>query len=101
MPDMIVQHLNSKAGREGLSRGAHDPSIGPDDFDDREDEDENDSSSNLQPVDTTISPDSGVGTPLLSPPRTPATTRTPLIQDSILDLVDNIKRKRDANYKTP
>ena len=100
MPDMIVQHLNSKAEREGLSRRAHDPSIGPDDIDDLEDEDESDSSSNLQPVDNK-SPDSWVGTPLLSPQQTPVTLRTPPTPDSLLDLVDEIRRKGGVNNKTP
>ena len=92
MPDMIVQHLNSKSEREGLTRGTHDSSIGPDDLDDREDEDEDDSSSNLQPIDTLISSDSGVGTPLLSPPKTPVISRT---------FPDDVRRQRGVNNKTP
>ena len=64
MPDMIIQHLNFKAERKGLSRGDYDPSIGPDNIDDRDDEEY--TSSNLH-----ISSDSGVRTPLLSLKQTP------------------------------
>ena len=42
-----------------------------------------------------------LGTSLLSPPKTPAISRTLLTPDSLLDLVDDVRRQRSVNNKTP
>ena len=52
-PDNVIQHLTGKAEREGFSRGSHDPSIGPDESDDRETDDDDTPQSNLRLADAT------------------------------------------------
>ena len=53
MPDMVIEHLNRKAHREGYSRG-------PNEHDDRDDEDDTPPTSNLRPNNTYVPLSAGV-----------------------------------------
>ena len=59
MSDLVIQHLNQKAAREGFTTGSSDPSIGPDQDNDRE-EDDDAPVSNLIPAESSESPVMGV-----------------------------------------
>ena len=60
MSELVIQHLNHKASREGFTRGSSDPSIGADQDDDREEEDDDTPVSNLIPADSSEPPFTGV-----------------------------------------
>ena len=60
------QLIRHQREREGFTRGSHDPSIGPDETDNREDNDDDDDSiprSNLRPLDPRVTTVAGVELP--------------------------------------
>ena len=63
-PDNVIQHLTGKAEREGFSRGSHNPSIGPDESNDRETDDDDTPQSNLRLADATTPTAAGVELPI-------------------------------------